>query len=145
MATEKKDQTDLVADNAALTTKLNEITALRDAADLRVTALTGENTTLKADKANLETKLTAVNADLAKVTGERDSANAEVTKLTGEKTTLEKAVASKVVALGITNEGATADKKEQPKAKTMDEKLLEAKGVKSYEELVAKREAAAGK
>lgn len=109
------------------------VTAANSIADLtaKITALEGEKGQLTAD-------LATAKQTIGTVTKERDDAKASVTKLEGEKQTVEKAVAAKLVELGISDNGKV---KTDPKAEakmTATERVLAAKGVKTLAELEAK-------
>jgi regulator of replication initiation timing len=141
----KADQSDVVAQNAKLTADLASITAEAVALRTQVSALTGENTTLKAEKATLQTNLTAANANLSTVTSERDTLKTENAKLVSEKTTFEAAVAARVSALGITDNGragATGAAAGGDKKASLTEQVLQARGCKSLDELHTKMEKA---
>lgn len=139
----------LLADIAALTgdkTKLKAgvnlpadlVSAANSIADLtaKIVALEGDKAKLAAG-ATLPTDLVAAANSIATLTKERDEAKGQVTKLESEKTTFEKAVAAKVAELGLSDKGGKKDDSKSDAKLTVTEKVMKAKGVSTYAELLA--------
>lgn len=133
----------LLADIAALTGDASTLVAgatlpkdLVTAANA-VATLTGENATLKSEKTKLTTDLATANATVASVTSERDTLKTENATLKAEKTTFDNAVAKKVSELGLADKGGKKDDAKAGVKLTATEKVMQAKGVKTYAELLA--------
>jgi len=136
---------------------LAELTGMKDAlakTGLTLTDLISQHASLTAGKATVDGEVAKLTGDKAKLVAgatlptDLVSAANSIAALTTENATLknnaktvDEAAAAKIVALGFTDKtkagGADASKKPQ----TLTEKVLEAKGCKSIEDLNAKTEA----
>lgn len=144
MPENKSDQSDVIAQNAQLTTQIASLTAQLTAQTAKVTALEGDNKVLAADKAALTAQLETANTKVTAITKERDDLKAENTTLKANAQTVEQAAAAKVAAMGISGktekEKAEDGKggKEANAKPSWTDRILKAKGCSSLDELAEK-------